>query len=443
MRVQQTFSPVNNRWMPLQLTLNQYVKLNILGLKIPIHGLSTSLTNRYKTDPFLDKKIFRGPVIAVKPEATSLLPSQWDSLRALPLNKAQRFDYAIKDSAENILRSPGYLDSLSRVSRKIDISQLLLLGHTFKNFRKKREFTILPLLQSIRFNPMEGISLGLDTRRRWGKETSRHLDFGSRLRYGFSNNRLSYMASLKLKTKPIRYEQAMFSAGSYPVQFSRFEQISESLNTLWALDDHVSFIRLYQKGFAELDYEREIFNGFQLGTNIRYEDRFSLGNNSEFSIFSRKGKTYEPNIQIRDHQAFITEFRISWQPGNPYLLGPDRKINLRPVWPKLALTLRHAVGEIGEDAADFTNITATISDETRLGIFGNTRWQVEGGRFLRDQSVFFPDLFHQKGNEIWAGGAIRYNSFSLLPYYSRSSTADFIQFHGEHAFEGFIFNEVI
>ncbi|MEZ4687730.1 MAG: DUF5686 family protein [Bacteroidia bacterium] len=251
-------------------------------------------------------------------------------------------------------------------------------------------------MNGLHFNPMEGISAELGLRQRWGNAARLHFDLSGKIRYGFSNNRLSYVGKAEYTGKPARYEKASLSAGSYPAQFSRFEQIDEGLNSLWALTEHVSYIRLYQKGFAELDYEREVLNGFNLGTNLRFEDRFALTNTSEFGIFETRGNQYSDNIQIPGHQALVAAFRIGWQPGNKYLKGPDKKINLRPVWPRLDITLSHAFGSIAEGASDYSTMQASLSDNTRLGIFGNSQWKVEAGRFLRQDQVYFPDLFHQK-----------------------------------------------
>ncbi|MEZ4687731.1 MAG: DUF5686 family protein [Bacteroidia bacterium] len=84
MRISKPSGPVGAAWMPLQFTSNQHVKIDLMGIKIPIHGLTTTLTNRYQTGIDLDKSRFRGPIIAVKPKATSLSPAAWDNRLSSP-----------------------------------------------------------------------------------------------------------------------------------------------------------------------------------------------------------------------------------------------------------------------------------------------------------------------------------------------------------------------
>lgn len=441
LHILQVFTLHQNAWVPLQSSIDQFINFNLLGLNIPIQGLSTSLTNRYQTDVELENKRFRGGLINIDDKAVNASSSVWDSLRPLPLNAIQEKDYTLKDEVDSLVKSPGYLDRQTQLTRKVNIGNLLTQGHTFRNYRKRRSLKILSPLLGFQYNPIEGFRFELGARQRWRNENGIRYDVTGKARYGTSNKQLSYLFQVDYRGKALRYEKARISAGNYPVQFSRFEQIREEINTLWSLIESTSYLRLYQKRFVELDYEREIFNGFRLGTHARYENRSSLSNTSSFSFERKSSRNFEENIVIPNHQALVTELRIWYQPGNRFLKAPGKKINLRPVWPRIELSLEHAIGDIAVGASDYTKVTAVLSDEMRLGIFGTTTWLVEAGRFLQADQVYFPDVFHQKGNLVWAGSS-GYRGFFLLPYYARSTTADFVQLHTEHAFGGFLFNKI-
>lgn len=438
LRVRQDYMRLQGKWVPFQSRTSFAFSFNFIAVRLPFAGSSTSLLSAYDLQPAFGKRAFGREIIGISDSALSYHQGYWDSIRPVPLSQVEQADYQLKDSLETVRNSPAYLDSLSRESRQVSFAGLLT-GLEFHNYRKKTKLRFRPLLEAVGFNPMEGWLLAPSLEKEWAWKKGRQLTVSPRMRYGFSNQQVSYALDLMYLHQPKRQESWQVAAGNEVSQFSNFPQIREDLNTATALVNKVSYIRLYRKRFAAASYQRELFNGLLASAQLRYEQRSALSNTSEFS-FSRRKEPYAPNLPVPGHNAFIAEVNLRYQPFNRYITTPGDKINLGSAFPLLELNFARSL-PAGDSSAEFSRIRISLSKTSALGLLGTSQWRISAGKFYNTKLLFFPDQYHFKGNETHFASD-QFDQFYLMPYYAYSTARPWLEGHWEHSFSGFLFNKV-
>jgi len=492
LRLQQDYMSFQDKLVPFKSRFDAFAKFNVLFMTIPIKGFSTSVLSNYKVPnqtasaPPPKKKRPRRPVKAKVPrfiekidtlsaeekarlaeelrkkkEAEALARKKkrfdreilaisdsaleqpitfWEEVRPIPLEVEEIGDYQLRDSLEEVRTSPAYLDSLTKANRSLSFSDVILTGITFKNFRKKHETRIAPLLETFGFNPMEGFFLNPHAEFRKELSKERSISIEPEIRYGFSNKRFSYKAKLRWETNA-RYNGLWeLAGGNYPSQFSSFKQIDNWGEAYNSLVRKRNLMRMYRRQFATIAAGRDIANGLRIAARVRYENRHNMLNTTEFSIW-QKDEMYTPNIPVANHQAFIVTARLQYRPFNRYITIPNERFNMGSKWPLFSIKYTKAFPQFFERGADFDQISGSISNENRLGILGTLQWEVTAGGFLNTNALFFPDYYHFKGNQtrLHTGN---FDVFYLMPYYEFSTADPFLEFHAEHSFDGFLLNKI-
>lgn len=437
LRVKQEYGQIEEAWLPLSTRTHMAFSFEFLVFKFPLTGTFTSLLSDYQVGEQVSKTKFGLEQISFSDSALNKDRIWWDSIRPLPLSQREYLDYSFKDSVEKVQKSPEYLDSLTQAQNLSILS--IINGGSYRNFRKKTTWNLIGIGRNSGYNAIEGAYIGQGIDRIWEKEDGRRIKAGYRLRYGFGNKVLGGKLALDVQSDAKHDESWGLSGGNFVQQFSRPDQLNANVGSFFATFFKRSYVRLYRKEFAEAYYKRELFNGFNLAINGRYENRGSLKNTANYSLFF-KDRVFDPNIQISDHKALITDIRLRFKPFNKYMSLPDSKINMGSSWPLMEFTYTRAWGQ-EDNYAQYSRIHASISGQVSLGILGNTQWRASAGKYLDQTQVFTPDLFHYPGNEVYihSGG---FDSFFLMPYYEFSSTLPFAEGHLEHGFGGFIFNKI-
>jgi hypothetical protein len=182
---------------------------------------------------------------------------------------------------------------------------------------------------------------------------------------------------------------------------------------------------------------------------LQYQDRMPLENTTDFTFKNSETRTYTPNFpqelmseNFTRHQAVIATIGASWRPGSKYIEFPDRKVSLGSKYPTFNLALTQGVNGLFGSKIDYTKWRFGIQDNINLKLFGNFRYSIFTGGFLRRDSVAVPDYQHFNGNQVvFASNYL--TSFQLLPYYQYSNTAsNYVQLHVEHHFNGMLTNKI-
>jgi hypothetical protein len=143
-----------------------------------------------------------------------------------------------------------------------------------------------------------------------------------------------------------------------------------------------------------------------------------------------------------DNQSFKLTFRTTYDFSNKYETYPNGRRYLPSEYPTVGISYTKGVKGIFGSDVDYDLITADVSkSDINMGIFGRTSFFIGAGKFLNNNSIFYPDYKQFSGNQIlfYKGGI---NSFLLLNYYNFSTYTEYIEGHLQHNFSGFILNKI-
>ena len=447
--IKQVYVPVRDPdvWMLLSQSLS--FKLGIFGFKID--GYFTGVYSNYDLDVQFDDKFFNNEIFKVNEGSNEKLLSYWDSIRPVPLTVEEEVDYVKKDSLEKIWESKEFMDSIDAKNNKFKIWSLLV-GYQYNNSFEKTYFSVGSPLSTIGFNPVQGFYGNVDIvyRKFFDERSTRFIRINPKVQYGFSDHTWRADMSVAYNFSEVNFSKITVSGGLAITQFNDEKPISPFLNTQYALWDHKSFIKLYDKLFLKIKYQRELTNGIFFKGYIDYSQRKPLENTSEYS-FLRKERLYEPNdplypndldIPFEVHEALVLglSFRIRFE--QKFISYPQRKYIMGSKFPDLWIHYRKGIAAFGSDV-DYDLLKINVEDELTMGLFGRSEINVEAGLFINDNRVQFVDYQHFNGNQTFIFSPSKaLSSFLMLPYYEFSTTKPFVQVHYQHHFEGFLLDKI-
>ena len=258
------------------------------------------------------------------------------------------------------------------------------------------------------FNPVQGFYGNVDIvyRKYFDERSTKFIRINPKVQYGFSDHTWRADLSAAYNFNEVNFSKITVSGGLEITQFNADKPISPFLNTQYALWDHKSFIKLYDKLFGRIAYQRELRNGLFFKGYLDYAQRSPLENTSEYS-FLQKDRLYEPNdplypndpdIPFVVHQAFELgiSFRIRFE--QKFISYPERKFIMGSKFPDLWIHYRKGISAFGSDV-DYDLIKINIEDDFKIGLVGRSEFNIEGGVFINKKMVQFIDYQHFNGNQ--------------------------------------------
>lgn len=449
LRVEQLYTPYQKDVWVIK-TQVIYPAIKMFGFDA--HGSFVNVYSKFDVNPVFGSKFFNSTFLKVY-EGSNRKPADfWDTVRPVPLLAEEIKDYHKKDSLEKLRKDPRYLDSLDRRTNRVTATNVLLTGQSFVKRKTRSNIQIVPVIESVQFNPAEGWVIA--PKATWFKRldttnTRRSISFTPALRYGFSNKHFNAYGTFNY-TYGKKYASAFSVAfGKRVLQFNNANPVSLFSNTFSSLLWERNYAKLYEAWVGRVNYSKGLGEGFTLTTGLQYQDRLPLDNTTNFSWRNYKDRNYTPNYpqeilseNFKRHQALVASVGLSWRPGSRYIELPDAKINIGSRYPTFTLSLIKGInGVLGSDI-NYAKWRFGITDNVDLKLGGNFRYNLIAGGFLQNDSVAAQDMQHFNGNQMLMRAAYL-NSFQLLPYYKYSNTAKaFAEAHVEHHFNGLLTNKI-
>jgi len=362
----------------------------------------------------------------------------------------KKTDYEKKAVLAKKRESRSYLDSLDNVNNRFDLNKFLFRGYHHSNRFKHEYYDLDPLVNIRGFNTVEGVTLnyGVSYRKRIDSLNNRFLFLGARAGYGFSDRLLTGGVNGSI---PIGSFTLGFNAGSDIVDLNNTAPISPFVNSLYSLFERQNFEKLYQKQFASVTLHKRIAGGWQATAGAEWADRKWLSNSSSYSFFTPGNRNYTSNNPYTpaqdiplfpENQSFKVSLRTTYDFSNKYETYPNGRRYLPSPYPTIGLNYTKGIKNFLGSDVDYDLVSADISkSDISLGIFGRTSFFIGTGKFLNNNSLFYPDYKQFAGNQVlfYKEGI---NSFLLLNYYTFSTYNQYIEGHLEHNFSGFILNKI-
>lgn len=451
----QVYIPVQepDRWMPFDQSLA--FSLSIFGFGV--EGYVSTQFSQYVLDPDFPEGLFGPELFSIEDDANNRDSAFWNAARPVPLTAEEVQDYSRKDSLKNIWESKPYLDSVDSQNNRVTLSSLLF-GHTWENSWEHRSVSVEMPLNTVAFNPVQGLSTSLRVRYRQNADADEtaYLTVEPSLTWGFSDKQFRGELAITRLFNSFNFAKLGISGGRRVAQLSDANPVSEPINNIYALFSKENYLKLYDKRFLRIAFGQEIANGLFLKTAVEYADRRGIVNASDYS-FSKKEGFYawnDPFVEGIQETPQITPFfdrsrALIWEASlrirfaQTYWKYPNRKVIIGSSWPELTIHYRKGIRAFDTDIR-FDLVSLSVRGSLHLGLAGTSGYFVQGGVFLdKRQTLEFMDRQHFLGNRMIVANQSRYlEGFLWLPYYRYSTDDQFVQAHFEHHFNGFILDKL-
>ncbi len=422
----------------------------------------------------------------------------WDSIRSVPLTKAETKSYTRLDSLIIIregtraqrdslkaTRSESRTDSTKSKNKKNGGGELitgLLTGHNFRLGGKKSPWRLeyVSPLPGGQLNTTEGyvldgggfklkykrgksvdekvvLQLGTDGAKAYKVKEKGELSFNGLTRYSFGRNKLMGRGGIDYAWKR---NALSFSGGQTVAQFNPESPMSPALNSFVTLFLEQNFLKNFEKDFLRLDFTNKRENDhFGFDANLEYADRRALNNLEDlnrFRLFDWKRRAFTSNIPFNEellddsgtrsvempsHQALTLGISAYYKPWQKYRTRNGKTTYYEDQSPRFFVNYRKGISAFGSDT-DFDFLQAGVSQGFDTGVRSRLSYKVAAGGFLNNKSVFFPDFQHFPGNQFFFQYGDPIGTFRVLDYY-RFSTADrFIEAHALTEMRQFLLTQI-
>jgi hypothetical protein len=448
LHVKQIYSPVmaDSVWMPIAL----YFGFNFNAFGFSGNGYFNANIKDYDLNPNFEKIFFKNEVLKVEEGANKKDSLYWATNRAVPLTAEETFDYRKKDSTEKITDTDRYKDSVDNKTNKYKLPNFIL-GYTYR-ITKKNFGIVLPgvITDGFQYNTVEGYNLSYNFSINKSYEDYKRYSITGKARYGFSNKLWGGELGFNYLFKPEKFSRFGIIAKSIIVQYNQQDPISPIVNSFYSLYLNQNYMKAFKETGVELNYFTEVINGVYFNSVVKYVERGALKNTSEYLIIDNKNLLFtsnNPQNQFSHDSLFTTnnaltaEVSFSFRFKQKYYTLPHQKTISGSKYPRLSIIYKKAFPYLNT-TANYDLACAVLSDNIKLGLFGNFSYRLRGGGFVNTQKLLFMDFKYFLGNQTIFNTNDYLSSFRLLPYYTFSADKWYTEAHGEHHFNGFIINKL-
>ena len=444
--VEQLYQPITrNAWVLKSQVLIPTIK--IFGFDAG--GSFVKVYSNFNLEPKYEKKYFNNVILRVQEGANKMKKSFWDSIRPVPLLDEEALDYVRKDSLEKIRETDAYKDSIDRKNnRKFTVGNILLQGKTISRSSRNTYFTIPSVLQTLQYNPVEGMVIDAPFTFEKTFSERKRLVVIPHLRYGFSNQLLHAWGTVRYNSGKRNPESIAVSGGKRVFQLNNDNPISEFDNTIQALFYGNNFMNLYSADYVRLQLNKGLGKGVRVNLSFQHQYRRPLENTSDYSFFKNPA-TFKPNYptyllssNFVAHRASIFNIGINYQPGARYIDLPERSINIGSKWPVFNLQYSKGLRNLLNSDADFDKWQFTVRDNLNLKLAGRISYRIQSGGFMNARRVEVQDMKHFAGNRLIFSQDYL-TTFQLPAYYRLSNTAPlYAAVFTEYHLNGFLTNKI-
>lgn len=447
LNISQQYNKVENVYMPS--TIKFQFKGNVLGFKF--EGYYVGIYSNYNIHPNFAKNHFTAEILKVTRAVNKKDSLYWMNNRPIPLTDEEKFDYKKKDSIALRKTSKHYLDSLEKKNNKFGLGKLFLTGYSINDRYNKKFIYFDPIAASVFFNTVEGLALKYGVTYRKNLEDRKYYSINPEVRYGFSNRTFTGNITGNYYYDPVKRASISASFGSAISDLNRYGSMSLRSNTFNSLLFERNLSKFYKKEYATVATTRELADGLQGTVSINYSKNYTLKNTSDYKFRDVKDEEYTSNNPFTPdaeiplfptYSSFNVAADLTYTIGQTYITRPDGKFYQESRFPRLSLGYRKGIKSILGSDVDYDLLSVEIYQERiSAGLFGYTSFVVGAGKFLNNNSVYYPDSKHFRGNNSTVFPP-NLRKFRYLDFYQYSTDKQYVEAHIEHNFAGFFINKI-
>jgi hypothetical protein len=374
----------------------------------------------------------------------------WEAIRPIPLTAEEIDGYKYQDSLARVAK----LDSIAE-ARGEDTGD----GGTGKKKKSRPRWLRWDVTPEGGFNPVEGYAAGATLKKslrieKVKDDTTTYKqkigEFTLRGRYGFSWDRGNWEVGYRSWTNKDNVGRYFVRGGRYLRQFDATPAIDPTINTFTALLFGDNYVRLYERAYGTLGYERRFSDALRLSGTLTYEDRRSVANTTNERWGGPDEFAYAPNDPFNEEAGLITDVRNAalvevngeFRPGLKYVIRNGRRRMVDNSAPTLGFRLQSGLPSIGDSESDFTLLEGSFRHRFPAGRKGDVHLLLRGGGFVSKGFVDFPDYRHFATSEIILTRLDPIGSYRLLPYYRNSTAEEYLEAYVHYQFRKFLLTQI-
>lgn len=373
--------------------------------------------------------------------------SRMDSLTEVEKQKAAEKN---EDSTTlNISMGPGGTQmnvSKTHVSFKL---QHLLFGSRY-NIDKTHYISILPMIGMFNFNTVDGYHAGFGLETGNIKKKNKPFEWKIRpeIRYAFSREAVNWKLSgvLQKKTGKTGAEPWVLrlEGGNVVDSYNPFLPENSYLNGIYSLLFRKNYLKLYEKKYLGLSYEKTFSRYIAMKASVEWADRAILENNTNYSFFNRKRiylsnqpNTFENIAPLFEaHQALVSDLSVRLVPFQHYVAQGNVKVLDDSKSPVITLGYKR-----GWDAGDsrFDHLYIGWKHHIGIGAGDDYDYAIQAGTFVGNTTPYFQDFAQFAGNRYVFSPTDPVKYFRLLDYHLYSTNESYVSLLSNYQFRRFIF----
>lgn len=370
--------------------------------------------------------------------------SYWETIRKQPLKKDEIVSYQVRDSLKTKMETLRSKDSLQNRTPAYWIGKLVT-GESFP-LNKKVQFGYSGLLKACpQYNFVDGFWLGQQFTLHTSFTESRSLTVSPSLYYTTAGKSINWQIDGSYQYAPMRRGNVSLSGGQTTADYNGESGTLLAINSIASLFFGENPVKFYKKKFIALSNTVELANGLPLTTGISYEKRNALHNRQSYNFFGNTPSSNLPNGQLMpmpDNSAMKVKIRLAYTPQYHYWKHRGKKMYIYSDYPTFSIQYETGISTGSQESASFNKLEGNISQTIKISEFDRIGYTVNGGKFLSDKRIYFPDFKHFDTNELFITGSSLDNSFCLFDNYIYSTDKQWLQAHLNYTSDYLLFKRL-
>lgn len=422
---------------------------SVLGFKFA--GYYVGVYSNYQINPKFPKNFFNAEILKVTKSVNKKDSLYWANNRPIPLTEEEDEDYRKKDSIALLKQTKPYLDSLEKENNKFGIGKFIMTGHSFNDRYHGHSITFDPILTSVFYNTVEGFAMKYGVTYRKNLTDRKYYSLRPELRYGYKNKTLTGSLRGSYYYDPLKRASVGFGFGNEIADLNRYGSNSLRSNSINGLLFERNLSKFYKRSFANINTTRELADGLQAYLDVNYSRNFTLQNTTDFTFKDYPDRQFTSNNPFTPdsetplfptYNSFNFTASLVYTIGQKYVTRPDGKFYEESKYPRIQLSYKKGLKGVLNSDVDYDLLSAEIyQSDIRLGLFGYSSFSLGAGKFLNNNTVYYPDSKHFWGNNstLFPPNLRR---FRYLDFYIYNTDKQYFEAHFEHNFAGFITHKI-
>ena len=354
-----------------------------------IFGTTILVHSNYQINPEFEKGFFKNEIKLIKDDAYEKDSLFWADNRPVELRPEEAEFVRYQDSVIAYHTSAAYLNEQDSIYNRVKILDFFIFGLGFRNWTKKQEIRIDPLIAQVRPFGVGGYRhvLPVHYQKEWKRgnaiQTSLMLD------YGFHNRDLKGSIDTRYTYLPKKFGKIHVKVGD------TYEMVNtyESLAAVFSRSNYIN-----RKGLT-LGHSMEFFNGFYADIDFEYAENHPI-TGIELANWSEQlfGELNTPKDFERFNESYL-DVHITYTFKQKYYNEPYKKVILPSKYPQLKVWYKKGIKGLFGSIVDFDFLELHLQDEVTLGTFGESKWSGRVGRFITQNNVQLTNYKYFRGSD--------------------------------------------